>query len=101
MLGWVKTLTKKFNKLPAIGQFAIAVVIIVIVRQLLHLVIYSNYLSSYLENFGNPKELVYFHMNGCGHCKNLYCMAGILCSYKGDLKLKKLREMRQEIYSKI
>ena len=85
MLGWVKTLTKKFNKLPAIGQFAIAVVIIVIVRQLLHLVIYSNFLSSYLENFGNPKELVYFHMNGCGHCKR-FSPDG----YKGDLKLKKL-----------
>ena len=25
----------------------------------------------YLENFGNPKTLYYFHMNGCGHCKTL------------------------------
>ena len=91
MLGWVKTLTKKFNKLPAIGQFAIAVVIIIIVRQLLHLVIYSNYLSSYLENFGNPKELVYFHMNGCGHCKRFSPVwQEFSDGYKGDLKLKKL-----------
>ena len=71
MLGWVKTLTKKFDKLPALGQFAVAVLIIIVVRYLLHLIIYSNYLSSYLENFGNPKELVYFHMNGCGHCKKM------------------------------
>jgi len=91
MLGWIKTLTKKFNKLPAIGQFAIAVVIIVIVRQLLHLVIYSNFLSSYLENFGNPKELVYFHMNGCGHCKRFSPVwQEFSDNYKGDLKLKKL-----------
>ena len=64
MLGWIKVLTKNFGKLPAIGQFAIAVLIMIVIRYLLHLVIYSNYLSSYLENFDNPKELVYFHMNG-------------------------------------
>ena len=91
MLGWVKTLTKKFNKLPAIGQFAVAVVIIIVVRYLLHLIIYSNFLSSYLENFGNPKELVYFHMNGCGHCKRFSPVwQEFSDNYKGDLKLKKL-----------
>tara|TARA_Y100001935_G_C17028364_1_gene371242 strand:+ start:198 stop:614 length:417 start_codon:yes stop_codon:yes gene_type:complete len=91
MLGWIKTLTKKFNKLPAIGQFAVAVVIIIVVRYLLHLIIYSNFLSSYLENFGNPKELVYFHMNGCGHCKRFSPVwQEFSDNYKGDLKLKKL-----------
>tara|TARA_B100001093_G_scaffold520296_1_gene614429 strand:- start:10135 stop:10551 length:417 start_codon:yes stop_codon:yes gene_type:complete len=91
MLGWVKTLTKKFNKLPSIGQFAVAVVIIVVIRYLLHLVIYSNFLSGYLENFGNPKELVYFHMNGCGHCKRFSPVwQEFTDSYNGDLKLKKL-----------
>jgi len=41
MLGWVKTLTKKFGKLPSVGQFAIAIVIMLVIRYLLHLVIYS------------------------------------------------------------
>jgi thioredoxin-like negative regulator of GroEL len=91
MLGWIKTLTKKFNKLPAIGQFAVAILIMVIVRYLLHLVIYSNFLSNYLENFGNPKELVYFHMNGCGHCKRFSPIWDEFSSkYNGELKLKKL-----------
>ena len=71
MLGWLKILKRKFEKLPALGQFAISILIIVVVRYLLHLIIYSNYLSSYLENFGNPQELVYFHMNGCGHCTKM------------------------------
>ena len=91
MLGWVKTLTKKFDKLPAMGQFAVAVLIIIVVRYLLHLIIYSNFLSSYLENFGNPKELVYFHMTGCGHCKKFNPVwERFSQSYNGNLKLKKL-----------
>ena len=91
MLGWVKTLTKKFDKLPALGQFAVSVLIIIVVRYLLHLIIYSNYLSGYLENFGNPKELVYFHMNGCGHCKRFTPVWNEFSgNYNGELKLKKL-----------
>ena len=91
MLGWIKTLAKKFGKLPSVGQFAIAIVIMLVIRYLLHLVIYSNYLSSYLENFGNPKELVYFHMNGCGHCKNFTPIWDqFSSSYSGNLKLRKV-----------
>ena len=91
MLGWIKTLTKKFSKLPSVGQFAIAIVIMLVIRYLLHLVIYSNYLSSYLENFGNPKELVYFHMNGCGHCKRFTPIWDEFSGkYNGEVKLKKL-----------
>uniref|UniRef100_A0A6C0JC08 Thioredoxin domain-containing protein n=1 Tax=viral metagenome TaxID=1070528 RepID=A0A6C0JC08_9ZZZZ len=91
MLGWIKTLTKKFGKLPAIAQFVAAILIMFVIRYLLHLVIYSNYLSSYLENFGNPKELVYFHMNGCGHCKTFTPIWDDFAGkYNGDIKLKKL-----------
>ena len=91
MLGWIKTLTKKFDKLPAMGQFAVAVLIIMVIRYLLHLIIYSNFLSSYLENFGNPKELVYFHMTGCGHCKKFNPVwERFSQNYNGNLKLKKL-----------
>ena len=93
MLGWIKTLTKKFNKLPAIGQFAVAILIMVIVRYLLHLVIYSNFLSNYLENFGNPKELVYFHMNGCGHCDKMKPEWNkFKASYTGPIELKEVEQ---------
>ena len=91
MLGWIKTLTKNFNKLPSIGQFAVAVVIIIVIRYLMHLIIYSKFLSTYLENFGNPKELVYFYMNGCGHCKRFTPVWDEFSkNYNGELKLKKL-----------
>ena len=91
MLGWIKILTKKFNKLPSVGQFAVAIIIMLVIRYLLHLVIYSNYLTGYLENFGNPKELVYFHMNGCGHCKRFTPIWDEFAGkYNGEIKLKKL-----------
>jgi thiol-disulfide isomerase/thioredoxin len=91
MLGWIKILQKKFEKLPALGQFAVAILMIVVVRYLLHLIIYSNYLSGYLEHFGTPKSMIYFHMNGCGHCKNFSPIWDDFSSnYKGSLKLKKL-----------
>ena len=95
MLASINILKRKFNKLPALGQFAVAILIIIIVRYLLHLIIYSNYFSSYLENFGNPQELVYFHMNGCGHCKKFTPVWDeFVEKYNGNLKLKKLE--RQE-----
>ena len=97
MLGWIKILTQKFHKLPAIGQFIFAIIILRSIRYLLHLVIYSNYLSTYLENFGNPKELVYFHMNGCGHCKRFTPIWDDFSGkYKGDIKLKKLERNEAE-----
>ena len=71
MLGWIKVLKKKFNKMSALKQFLIAAVIIVVVRYILKMIIYSNYTFSYLENLENPTSAVYFHMNGCGHCKTL------------------------------
>ena len=90
MLGWINVLRKKFEKMPALAQFAIAVIIIIIIRYLLHLIIYSNYLSSYLENFGTPKSMTYFHMTGCGHCKKFSPVWDEFSSnYKGTLKLQK------------
>ena len=90
MLGWIKILQKKFEKLPSLGQFAVAILIIIVVRYLLHLIIYSNYLSGYLENFGTPKSMIYFHMNGCGHCKKFSPIWDEFSSnYKGGLKLQK------------
>ena len=91
MLAWINILKKKFTKLPTIGQFVVAVIIISVIRYLLHLIIYSNFLSGYLENFGNPESLVYFHMDGCGHCKKFNpTWDKFASSYNGSLKIKKL-----------
>ena len=91
MLAWINILKKKFGKLPTIAQFVVAIVMVSIIRYLLHLIIYSNFLSGYLENFGNPASLVYFHMDGCGYCKKFNpTWDKFASSYKGDLKVKKL-----------
>ena len=66
MLGWLKILKKKFNKLNSVVQVAIALLIVVVVRYLIQLLQY-HYYSASLENFDNPKKLIYFHMDTCGH----------------------------------
>lgn len=32
---------------------------------------YWNTSSYILEGFGTPTKFIFFHMNGCGHCKNM------------------------------
>ena len=94
MLGWIKVLKKKFNKMSALKQFLIAAVIIVVVRYILRMIIYSNYTFSYLENLENPTSAVYFHMNGCGHCKNFTPIwEEFSNNYKGPVKLKKMERL--------
>ena len=91
MLGWVKVLKKKFNKMSMVGQIVSVALIVLVTRYLLHKIIYSNYLSSYLENFGTPKQMIYFHMDGCGHCKKFTPIWERFSSqYKGNVQLKKL-----------
>ena len=91
MLGWVKVLKKKFNKMSMVGQIVSVALIVVVTRYLLHKIIYSNYLSSYLENFGTPKQMIYFHMNGCGHCKKFTPIWNDFTSqYRGNVQLRKL-----------
>tara|TARA_X000000368_G_scaffold224144_1_gene176927 strand:- start:353 stop:775 length:423 start_codon:yes stop_codon:yes gene_type:complete len=91
MLGWIKICKKKFKKMSPIAQFIIAIILVVVLRKLLHLIIYSNYLTRYLENFGNPKSITYFYMNGCGHCEKFTpTWDSFTNQYKGPLTLKKM-----------
>ena len=91
MLGWLKVLKKKFNKMSATKQFLIAAVIIVSVRYVLKTIIYTNFTFSYLENLENPTSAIYFHMNGCGHCKNFTPVwDSFVNNYKGPVKCKKM-----------
>ena len=58
---------------------------------LVKLVLYSNFATTYLENFGTPKKLVYFHMNGCGYCKEFTAeWEKFVQGYNGNLKLQKI-----------
>ena len=90
MLGWLKILKKKFNKLNSVVQIVIAILIALVIRYLFQLLQYHYYAAS-LENFSNPKKLVYFHMDTCGHCKkfnpewNKFAL-----SYNGPLEIKKV-----------
>ena len=91
MLGWIKVLKKKFKKMSPITQFIVAAVLIISIRKLLHLIVYSNFMTRYLENFGNPKSITYFYMNGCGHCEKFTpTWESFSNQYKGPVKLKKM-----------
>jgi len=91
MLGWLKVLKKKFDKMSATKQFLIAAVIIVSVRYILKIIIYTNFTFGYLENLENPTTAIYFRMNGCGHCKNFTPVwDSFVNNYKGPVKCKKM-----------
>ena len=90
MLGWLKILKKKFNKLNSVVQIVIAILIILAVRYLIQLLQY-HYYSASLENFSNPKKLVYFYMETCGHCKRFNPEWDKFASnYDGPLEIKKV-----------
>jgi len=87
MLGWLKVIRKKFNKMSSIKQFMVAAVIIIAIRYILKTLIYTNNLFSYLEGLENPTNAIYFHMNGCGHCKNFSPIwEEFTSNYKGPVK---------------
>jgi len=90
MLGWLKILRKKFSKLNPIVQIVLAMLIVICIRYLVQLLQY-HYYSSSLENFQNPKKLVYFHMTSCGHCKKFTPEWDKFASgYNGPLEIKKV-----------
>ena len=90
MLGWLKILKKKFNKLNPVIQIVIALLIIIVIRYLFKVLQYHYYMAS-LENFSNPKKLVYFHMDTCGHCKKFNPEWDKFASnYNGPLEIKKV-----------
>tara|TARA_B100000902_G_C27309253_1_gene917371 strand:+ start:3033 stop:3389 length:357 start_codon:yes stop_codon:yes gene_type:complete len=72
----------------------VAAVIIIIIRYILKTLIYTNNLFSYLEGLENPTNAIYFHMNGCGHCKNFSPIwEEFTSNYKGPVKLQKMERV--------
>lgn len=94
MLGWLKVIKKKFKKMSSFQQFVVAAIIIVSIRYVLKTLIYTNNLYRYLEGLENPTNAIYFHMNGCGHCKNFTPVwEEFSNNYKGPVQLKKMERL--------
>jgi len=90
MLGWLKILKKKFLKMNPVIQIIIALLMVIALRYLFQLLQYHYYTAS-LENFSNPKKLVYFHMDTCGYCKKFNPeWDKFASSYKGPIELQKI-----------
>ena len=84
-----KQLVKKFDKRSTLCKLILGLFVFAIIKCCIDIYIYSNKPKPY-EEFSNPKQLVYFYMDGCGHCKTFAPIWDeFASSYKGNLKLNK------------
>ena len=91
MLGFFKVLFKKFNKLHPVVQVLSGFGLLFLVRHVYNTMLFSYFSAFNLEGFGQPKELVYFYMNGCGHCKKFTpTWDQFSQGYNGDLNIRKV-----------
>ena len=91
MLAFFKLLFKKFNKFHPIVQVLVTFGLLFAIRYVYKIFLFSYFSAFNLEGFGQPKELVYFYMNGCGHCKNFSPTWDQFASgYSGNLKVRKV-----------
>ena len=91
MLGFFKVLFKKFNKLHPVVQVLSGFGLLFLVRHVYNTMLFSYFNAFNLEGFGQPKELVYFYMNGCGHCKKFSpTWDQFSQGYNGDLNIRKV-----------
>jgi|TARA_B100001094_G_C17931673_1_gene671055 thioredoxin-like negative regulator of GroEL len=80
-----KKLMKRFNKLPLLCKIAGIVVLALVIKLLV------DCLSRKVEGMSNPKELIYFYWDKCGHCKDFTPIWDeFVQKYQGPLTLKKL-----------
>ena len=64
-------------------------IFIAVIKCCIDIYIYSNKPKPF-EEFSNPKELIYFYMDGCGHCKTFSPIWDEFTNnYKGNLRIKK------------
>ena len=91
MIAFIKLLFKKFEKFHPVVQVLLTFGLLFTLRYVYTTFLYSYFSAFNLDGFGQPKELVYFHMNGCGHCKNFTPIWDqFSSSYSGNLKLRKV-----------
>tara|TARA_B100000902_G_scaffold396513_1_gene457723 strand:+ start:2212 stop:2610 length:399 start_codon:yes stop_codon:yes gene_type:complete len=81
----LKKLLKSFKKLPLLCKIVGVVVICLIIKLI------GDCLTRKLEGMGNPKELIYFYMDGCSHCEKFSPIWDqFVNQYNGPLQLKKM-----------
>ena len=91
MLGFFKVLVKKFNKLHPVVQVLSTFGLLFLARYVYNTMLYTYFSAYNLEGFGQPKELVYFYMNGCGHCKKFTPEWDKFSQgYNGNLNIRKV-----------
>ena len=91
MIAFLKLLFKKFNKFHPVLQVVVTFGLLYALRYIYNTFLYSYFSAFNLEGFGQPKELVYFHMNGCGHCKKFTPVWDqFASSYNGNLNIRKV-----------
>jgi thiol-disulfide isomerase/thioredoxin len=91
MIAFFKLLFKKFHKFHPVLQVLTTLTLLYIIRKLYNTFLYSYFNGFNLEGFGTPKELVYFYMDGCGHCKTFSPIWDQFASgYSGNLNVRKV-----------
>ena len=91
MIAFFKLLFKKFNKFHPIVQVLTTFGLLFALRYIYDTFLFSYFSAFNLEGFGQPKELVYFYMNGCGHCKKFSPIWDqFSSSYNGNVSLRKV-----------
>ena len=91
MIAFFKLLFKKFNKFHPIVQVLVTFGLLFVLRYVYNTFLYSYFSAFNLEGFGQPKELVYFYMDGCGHCKKFSPVWDqFASSYNGNLNIRKV-----------
>tara|TARA_A100001015_G_scaffold317259_1_gene433770 strand:- start:1360 stop:1776 length:417 start_codon:yes stop_codon:yes gene_type:complete len=91
MIAFFKLLFKKFNKFHPIVQVLVTFGLLFALRYIYNTFLYSYFRAFNLEGFGQPKELVYYYMNGCGHCKKFSPVWDqFSSSYSGNLNVRKV-----------
>ena len=84
-----KKLMKRFNKLPLLCKIAGIVVLTLVIKLVV------DCLSRKVEGMSNPKELIYFYWDKCGHCKQFNPeWEKFEKTYNGPVKLNK-KEMNE------
>ena len=91
MIAFFKLLFKRFNKFHPVVQVLLTFGLLFVLRFVYKTFLYSYFSAFNLEGFGQPKELVYFYMNECGHCKKFSPTWDQFASnYRGNLKVRKV-----------
>lgn len=80
---------KKNNILAVLFAIIVIFLVVYLVNMLLRSTCFKNHLEN-MENGNDSKKIVYYYMNGCGHCEKFSPIwDAFVSSYTGSLTLSK------------